>query len=690
MTILLTICVGSYLLLASREFKNDKKSLVFDYNQSLVTNVASDIESFMTSHGDKMRLLALFYREPKAKRDQLIADLMREKRDLVFVTGSDRSRKNNQVIYQDLEYMKTYGLTEAFWQTELMALRPVPYDRIEQEGYAIWNSSVPSGPPVIGFAKAVVEEDTAGIPINQFTVVGYVRVDRLLKSLEQGRPNEVYMSSQNGEILVHPNAQVMQSAKSESEGLFRIASEHLKKGGISKSVAEYSENGERILAAYAYAFHNQILVMSKISERKAFGAVNRLVFRSLLFASMVMTLAFLVTILFSRSLTSPIDTLMQGMSRVAAGDLNSQITVNTSDEIALLAGSFNRMTKDLKASREELENINRELEDKVRARTKELEMQNRAVKEAQEALLRTTRLAAVGEVAGQAAHEVLNPLTTIMSRLNKLKERITSDRAKEVQTLLDIKNEWSKDYQVGGFKKLIESWQQPSQIHQGQQLWDEDLGNLEHIGFAVTNEYKNLVQDTDFLLQESERIQRIISSFRSLNTQKGDYQLRSVNELCYKSIQVMADLAEKDQIKVSSDLSAKADTVLLDQDEFMQVMTNILRNAFQSVVAAKRDGQVSGRVQVQTRENNGKIEVHIVDDGKGIVAENQSRLFEKNFTTKSRIEGTGIGLSISRRLIRSYHGDIYLQSSSHKQGAHFVIELPLNSKKQDSDQEGAA
>src|SRR5690606_14186627 len=133
------------------------------------------------------------------------------------------------------------------------------------------------------------------------------------------------------------------------------------------------DGGEKFLGAYAKARRGQIIVLSKVSENKAFRAVKRLVLRSLLFATTVLTMAFIAAIIFSRSLTRPIDTLMSGMRKVSEGDLSGQIKVGSRDEIALLAQSFNRMIEDLRASRDELETINRELENKVKERTFELE-----------------------------------------------------------------------------------------------------------------------------------------------------------------------------------------------------------------------------------------------------------------------------------------------------------------------------
>lgn len=669
-TLLLVVCVGAYLTLAIREFKSDKRSLVFDYNQSIVVNTASDLENFFTALSDKMRLFALVHREKESKRNLWIGDIIRDKRDLVFIAGSKRFTEIDQIYYEDKDFLKTYGFSDNYLKEELLVRRPVPLKKIQLEGEVIWNATLKDGAPLIGYGKSVIEEDESGVPINQFAVIGFIKADRLLKTLSQGRPNEVYVATREGEIIAHLNPRMMFSTENPKDPLVELAA----KSEVKKKVTEYVEGSSRYLAAYAQAFGGRVLVLSKISEARAFHAVNKLVYNSLLFSSMILTLAFLVAIFFSRSLTRPLDILMKGMGRVSGGDLTGDIQVQSKDEIASLANSFNKMIHDLKASREELEKINIDLENKVRDRTLQLESQNRAVKEVQEALLRTTRLAAVGEVAGQAAHEVLNPLTSIISRLNKIKERITKDRSHEMQVLLDINKGWSQDYLEGGFQKLLKSWQTPSKINAGASLWDEDLENIKNVSKSTLDEFKNLSVDTEFLLQEAERIVRIISNFRSLSTYRGEPKKLSLHQVCQKSMQIMADLANRDHITLKSEWRAEHDIVLIDEDEFIQVMTNLLRNAFQSVRLKHKDSKL-GLVRVESLTVDDKIEVHIVDNGQGIASQHRDRLFEKNFTTKAKAEGTGIGLSISRRLIRAFKGDLTVQEQ--EGGAHFVISIPL-------------
>src|SRR6185312_3719778 len=167
--------------------------------------------------------------------------------------------------------------------------------------------------------------------------------------------------------------------------------------------------------------------------------------RSLIFALIVITTAFLAAVMLSRSLTQPLAVLVDRMDLVSQGDLSTQIHLKTHDETAILAESFNKMIGDLKTSHDQLQEINRDLDLKVKDRTRQLEEQHHVVKEAQEALLRTTRLASAGEIAGKAAHEVLNPLTSLLTRVGIMERKIKNEMVPQLSVLKEIKQAWDKD-----------------------------------------------------------------------------------------------------------------------------------------------------------------------------------------------------------------------------------------------------
>src|SRR5690606_6121129 len=82
-TLLLALCVGTYLLLASYIFKQDKQALVFDYNRGIVANLASELETFFQSIADKMQLVAHY--RGRTGEARLLQDILLQSDDLVWV-----------------------------------------------------------------------------------------------------------------------------------------------------------------------------------------------------------------------------------------------------------------------------------------------------------------------------------------------------------------------------------------------------------------------------------------------------------------------------------------------------------------------------------------------------------------------------------------------------------------------------
>lgn len=671
-TFLLALCVGTYLLLASYIFKQDKQALVFDYNRSLVVNLSSELETFFGSVSDKMQLAAHFQHKKDQASQKFLKQILLQSQDLVWLGSSENLKEIGRSYFVQDEFLKTYALPEDYFEKEITKIRSIPFEDLRRTGEVYWNATSPDdGPALIGVAKTVLEEDERGIPVGQFAIISFVKADRILKALKLAEPNQMALVNEQGQILVHGSIEKMRSAGQFSEVQLKMA----KESAAKTQVVRFDMNGEPFFGAHSKSLGERLLIFSSVPERLAFGAVNDLVSRSILFGSILVTLAFLLAIGFSRSLTRPIEVLVGGMNQVSKGNLETQIVVNSQDEIASLAKNFNLMIQDLKSSRAALEEVNRDLESKVQERTKQLEERNLAVKEAQEALLRSTRLAAVGEVAGLAAHEVLNPLTSMISRVADLKDRITAVKDNEAQFLIELQGSWDKDFKAGGFSKLVKAWQEPSKALGSGSLWDEDLQNIKSVGEGLKKDFDGVIKDAEFLMQESQRISRIVNSFRSLSSVKAEVKPHHIHELCDKSIEIMTDLAAKNKIQIKKEFFAENDQVLVDEDEIIQVLTNLLRNAIQAT--AERTNGLK-EIKVSTSVEDQSFVLRISDTGCGINEDNKKKLFVQKFTTKNKDEGTGLGLSLSRRLIRAFKGDLVLQSSDVEKGSVFKIRLPLD------------
>jgi PAS domain S-box-containing protein len=108
-------------------------------------------------------------------------------------------------------------------------------------------------------------------------------------------------------------------------------------------------------------------------------------------------------------------------------------------------------------------------------------------------------------------------------------------------------------------------------------------------------------------------------------------------------------------------------------DQIAQVFINMLLNAVDSLKGS------SGTITTDFQRDDTHARVAITDDGSGIAPENLSKVFEPFFTTKPVGEGTGLGLWVSYGIVRSFRGDITVQSEAGK-GTTFTIALPLNAK----------
>jgi len=118
--------------------------------------------------------------------------------------------------------------------------------------------------------------------------------------------------------------------------------------------------------------------------------------------------------------TRPLNALTRAAGKVAQGDLDYRVPVESGDETGQLSDAFNRMTADLEKMTAGYRELNRTLENRVKEKTRELE-------EARDRLVQSEKLSGLGKMAAGVAHEINNPLTSILINAHLLKEELSAD-----------------------------------------------------------------------------------------------------------------------------------------------------------------------------------------------------------------------------------------------------------------------
>ncbi len=151
----------------------------------------------------------------------------------------------------------------------------------------------------------------------------------------------------------------------------------------------------------------------------------------------ILSIALLFTLLVDRVLTTPVRQLAGEAARMARGDYGNPIAHASQDEIGELFAAIEFLRLSFLGQKQALEELNRSLDAKVDARTAELRKAVADLETAQQALVRTERLASIGGLAGGVAHEINNPTGVILTRADYLL-RIAAEEKLSAEVIEDL------------------------------------------------------------------------------------------------------------------------------------------------------------------------------------------------------------------------------------------------------------
>lgn len=177
-----------------------------------------------------------------------------------------------------------------------------------------------------------------------------------------------------------------------------------------------------------------------------------------------------------------------------------------------------------------------------------------------------------------------------------------------------------------------------------------------------------LEEHLDTARREIQRLDTILRQFlEAIRPSTPNRERTDLHALLHETLRLLEpELASRD-ISVELDLASGFPPAEVDPSQFQQVFYNLLRNAYQAIRGN------DGRIRIATFANDYESRISITDNGSGISPEQMGSLFEPYKTTKQ--SGTGLGLLIVRRVVRSHGGEIEIESEP-DQGTTITIHLP--------------
>jgi two-component system nitrogen regulation sensor histidine kinase NtrY len=486
-----------------------------------------------------------------------------------------------------------------------------------------------------------------------------------------------------------------------------------KKGDIMRVVVPVPETpeGNKIVAAVAVSYYIPPNLAAKADEIHEGYAQYRSAFKSkepiklaYRLGFLAVTLALLLSAIWvalrvAAGITVPIKKLAEGTAAVAAGKFDYQIDEKSGDEVGVLVDSFNVMTRELKSSREQLEqeiNYKKTILSNIDTGVVSIDRAGRI----------TTVNQSASEILGIREADVLGKrydaafgfieLDPIRGLFRKLEP---GEGSAEKELSLTVRG------RVLTIRLRITTLRDGSGAPIGSVVTFDDMTELlrakkaetwQDIARRIAHEFKNPLTPIklsaerlrkkktegapDFdavfeecsrtIVQEADGLRKLVDEFanfaRMPNSNPTPQPLAPVLE----GVAQLYSGAHKD-ISVVKEIAPDMPDVLLDREQMKRVFINLFENAVEAMGGKGRIWLTAGM------SGPGRAHIGIADEGCGIADEDVPKLFEPDFSRKKK--KSGLGLAIVQRIVKDHSGLIRVEQNSPK-GARFIIELPVATK----------
>ncbi|TDM18328.1 HAMP domain-containing protein [Macrococcoides canis] len=412
----------------------------------------------------------------------------------------------------------------------------------------------------------------------------------------------------------------------------------------------------------------------------AFNYIAIIIF---LVALVLLILTTIFAFFLSTRITKPLIHLKQAAFKLARGERNEKIKVQSRDEIGELALAFNKMEEDItlnmnriSSERNLRDRLINAMEDGVLSFNMHLEKQ----------LQNPMAEKFLDDINQQQIEDLSDTVNQVMQSEDTIYKEITTEDKHYVLIVSPVSNPEIK--QGNGAVAIIRDMTEEKKVDQMKQMFIANVshelrtpiqmlqGYTEAILDGIVSEKSDVDEFLNIILDESKRLNRLVNELLNVaridaGEQNLNLEVVDIEELIERTVMNFKHVAEKHETELQIHYSHHSKT-LLDYDKMIQVITNIVDNALRYTVA----GDV---ISIHTDEDDDFLIIRISDTGVGIAPEHIDNIFERFYKvdqarTRGK-HGTGLGLFIVKSIVESHHGSISVDSKVDK-GTTFVISIP--------------
>ncbi|MBE9562609.1 MAG: GHKL domain-containing protein [Proteobacteria bacterium] len=366
--------------------------------------------------------------------------------------------------------------------------------------------------------------------------------------------------------------------------------------------------------------------------------------------------------------------------------IRSQKTSN--DELGRLIEGFNKMLEQIETRDKHVAQVNESLSQAMEH-----------LKDTQQDLVQSEKMAALGQLVAGIAHEVNTPLGAIRASVGNIKKGLNDSIEQLPLILQNLSVERQQDF----FNLVKQAAQSPNLSSREErkakkqliaQLKEKQIETASEIGNALINMgFYNGIEpyftffktpDIAVTLKAAHNIARQQKNSNNIElavekASKIVFSLKSYVHVDHSDDMIETNIIENlevvltiyhNQLKQGIEVIKHYEdvpTIKCYPDELNQVWVNIIHNAMHAMTN-------KGTLELSVTKQKADIMVSITDSGCGITEEIKTRIFEPFFTTKSRGEGSGLGLDIVKKVIDKHKGSIKVESQPGK--TTFMVLLP--------------